>query len=72
MILVGDHQPPALLTGEGASWDVPAHIIASRPALLDRLRQRGFVDGLATTQPAIAQMHTLLPLLLEAFGGDEP
>jgi hypothetical protein len=72
VILVGDHQPPALLTGEGASWDVPAHIIASRPALIDRLRQRGFVDGLATPQPAIAQMHTLLPLLLEAFGGDEP
>ena len=23
MILIGDHQPPALVSGEGASWDVP-------------------------------------------------
>ena len=23
MILIGDHQPPALVSGEGAPWDVP-------------------------------------------------
>ena len=68
MILVGDHQPPALVSGEGASWDVPVHVIASRPALLDRLRRHRFVDGLAPGGATVARMDTLLPLLLDAFG----
>ena len=69
MILVGDHQPPALVSGEGASWNVPVHVIASRGALLDRLRARRFGDGLAPGPDAIARMDKLLPLLLDAFGG---
>ena len=68
LILVGDHQPPSLVSGEGASWDVPVHVIASRPALLDRLRRHGFLDGLAPGDSALARMHTLLALLLDAFG----
>ena len=68
MILVGDHQPPALVSGEGASWDVPVHVIASRPELLDRLRRHGFGDGLAPGSRAVGRMHALLPLLLDAFG----
>ncbi len=69
MILVGDHQPPALVSGEGASWNVPVHVIASRRALLDRLRARRFGDGLAPGTDAVARMDKLLPLLLDAFGG---
>ena len=72
MILVGDHQPPALVSGEGASWDVPVHVIASRPALLDRLRRHRFVDGLAPGGATVARMDTLLPLLLDAFGDAGP
>ena len=68
MILVGDHQPPALVSGEGASWDVPVHVIAGRPALLERLRRHRFVDGLAPGDSSVARMHGLLPLLLDAFG----
>ena len=68
MILVGDHQPPALVSGEGASWDVPVHVIAGRPALLDRLRSQGFHNGLEPGIRTIARMHGLLPLLLDAFG----
>ena len=72
MILVGDHQPPSLVSGEGASWDVPVHVIAGRPALLDRLRGRRFLDGLAPGTRTVAGMHTLLPMLLDAFGDTEP
>ena len=68
MILVGDHQPPALVSGAGASWNVPVHVIASREALLDRLRARRFQDGLAPGSAAVARMDELLPLLLQAFG----
>lgn len=34
LILLGDHQPAPLVTGEGASRDVPVHIIARDPDLL--------------------------------------
>jgi len=67
MIVLGDHQPPALVSGEGAPWDVPVHVIASRRAVLDRLRTRGFRAGLTPARPAISRMHQLLPILLDAF-----
>ena len=41
MILLGDHQPPALVSGEGAPWDVPVHVIASRRDVLDRAGREG-------------------------------
>jgi hypothetical protein len=71
LVVLGDHQPPALVSGEGASWNVPVHVIASRAAVLDRLRARGFRDGLAPQGPVLARMDTLMPILLDAFGNIE-
>ncbi len=70
MILIGDHQPPAMVSGEGAPWDVPIHVITSRRTVLDRLRQRGFATGLTPRRPAVAKMHAVTPVLLDAFGDD--
>lgn len=73
MVLIGDHQPPALVSGEGASWDVPVHVIAARTnrhAVLDALRTEGFRSGLVPSHPKIAKMHELVPMLLNAFSGD--
>lgn len=36
-ILVGDHQPASIVTGDGASRDVPMHIVTGNPELLKRL-----------------------------------
>ena len=71
MILIGDHQPPAAVSGEGASWEVPVHVVTSRHQLLERLIARGFRTGLTPERPTLGAMHTLLPALLDAFG-DEP
>ena len=68
MIVIGDHQPPAAVSGERAPWDVPVHIIASRPELLASLRAHGFADGLTPRRPILGPMHELLPVLLKAFG----
>ncbi len=70
LILIGDHQPPALVTGEGAPWTVPMHVITSRTALLDRLAARGFTRGLRPTGPVRSKMHAVVPALLEAFGDE--
>ena len=45
MIVIGDHQPPAMVSGEGASWDVPAHIITNRHDVLELFEQRSLVPG---------------------------
>ncbi len=76
MILLGDHQPPALVSGQGAPWDVPVHVIASKSAdreqVLDRLRAQGFQTGITPERPASSHMHALLPKLLDAFGDPQP
>ena len=68
MIVLGDHQPPALVSGEGAPWDVPVHVITNRGAVLERLRAHGFRSGIVPARPGLGRMHTLLPIVLDAFG----
>jgi hypothetical protein len=67
MIVIGDHQPPAAVSGRDASWHVPVHVIGSRPHVLDRLREGGFRPGLKPQRPSIGVMHQLAPMLLDAF-----
>jgi hypothetical protein len=68
MVIVGDHQPPAMVSGEGASWDVPVHVITNRAQVLEGLLQRGFWEGLQPRGPSAIKMDGLLPVLLDAFG----
>jgi hypothetical protein len=69
LILIGDHQPARSVSGRGASWDVPVHVISSNPALLARFSARGFRPGLEPRLPALGGMHELTPILLEVFDG---
>jgi hypothetical protein len=68
LVLIGDHQPAAAVSGEGASWAVPVHVVASRPAVLDALRARGFRTGVTPERRPLGPMHALLPTLLSSFG----
>lgn len=68
MIILGDHQPAANVSGEGASWDVPVHVIASRPRILQALQAVGFRPGLTPVRRAAGKMSALGPWLLAAFG----
>ena len=76
LIVLGDHQPPAAVSGEGAPWDVPVHVIVrtgsapDRSRILDRLVARGFRAGVTPRRPALGRMHTLLPVLLDAFSDE--
>lgn len=72
LVLVGDHQPPALVTGPGASWDVPVHIVSRDAALLQRLLDQGFVRGLEPPTHPLGPMHALTGVLLQAFDGSVP
>ena len=68
LVVVGDHQPAAVVAGEGASWDVPVHVVASRDEVLDALLARGFRGGATPGRRSLGPMHALLPTLLESFG----
>ncbi|HET9830335.1 MAG TPA: hypothetical protein VFP91_01440, partial [Vicinamibacterales bacterium] len=67
VILLGDHQPPALVSGEGAPWDVPVHVITSRRDVLESLVAKGFRRGLTPARPDLSKMNDLLRILLDAF-----
>lgn len=66
-VLLGDHQPAANVTGEGASWDVPVHIVSARPELLQRFVSRGFKPGLEPVEPRIGGIFDLTRVLNDAF-----
>ena len=63
-VVMGDHQPPANVTGPGASWDVPIHIISSKPELLAHFKARGFVAGLTPGPATAGSLFDLTPMLM--------
>jgi hypothetical protein len=67
LIVLGDHQPAANVSGEGAPWEVPVHIISRRPQLLQALQAHGFRPGLTPLRPSSGPMNALALWLLEAF-----
>ena len=67
LILVGDHQPAANVSGEGAPWDVPVHIVSANPRLLQAFGERGFRPGLEPQRPVLGALHDLTAMLLAVF-----
>ena len=67
LIVLGDHQPAANVSGEGASWDVPVHIVSDHPDLVARLRNDGFQIGTTPPSQAIGRMQELGPMLIRVF-----
>jgi len=68
LIVLGDHQPAASVSGEGAPWDVPVHIISTRRGILEALERHGFRRGLTPARPPVGKMSELAVWLLDAFG----
>jgi Sulfatase len=67
LIVLGDHQPAANVSGEGAPWDVPVHIISKHRGILQAMQRHGFRDGLTPMRPDAGKMNELAPWLLDAF-----
>lgn len=69
-IILGDHQPAAIITGANASRAVPVHIVTDDAQLLSRFQEEGFTTGMtpgAATQER--PMNELRQLLIDGFGG---
>jgi hypothetical protein len=67
MILVGDHQPAASVSGQDATWDVPVHLITTDENLAQRFAALGFTPGLEPSRPALGAMSDLTRLLLRGL-----
>ncbi len=69
LVVVGDHQPWTIVTGLGASHDVPISVIAHDPAVLNRIAGWGWNDGLRPDPQASAwPMSVFRDRFLRAFG----
>ncbi|MFZ0240124.1 MAG: sulfatase-like hydrolase/transferase [Desulfobacterales bacterium] len=51
IIIMGDHQPNAQVTGPQASWSVPVHVLSRNPELLEPYSRRRYTPGLIPSQP---------------------
>jgi phosphatidylglycerophosphate synthase len=68
VVLLGDHQPP-VVTGEGATHDVPISIIAHDPKVMDDIAGWNWQDGLLPSpQAPVWPMNAFRDRFLAAFG----
>jgi hypothetical protein len=68
MVFLGDHQPAPIITGAGASRDVPITIVARDKAVLDRISGWGWQNGLRPGPDApVWRMDTFRDRFLSAF-----
>jgi hypothetical protein len=68
LVILGDHQPAPIVTGEDASRDVPITIVARDRAVLDRISGWGWQDGLRPgPQAPVWRMNAFRDHFLTAF-----
>ncbi|MGI9419215.1 MAG: sulfatase-like hydrolase/transferase, partial [Geminicoccaceae bacterium] len=68
LIVVGDHQPAPLVTGEGVTRDVPLHVVTGNPKLLQPFLNWGLVPGMHPDDSVeVRRMDVFRDWFLEAF-----
>jgi phosphatidylglycerophosphate synthase len=69
LVVLGDHQPATLVTGEGPTHDVPISVIAHDPKVMARISGWGWQDGmLPSPQAPVWPMDGFRDRFLAAFG----
>ncbi|GGM23803.1 hypothetical protein GCM10011608_05730 [Micromonospora sonchi] len=69
LVIVGDHQPAPVVTGDNPSPDVPIHLLAKDPAVLERITDWGWQEGLTPDAAApVWPMDAFRDRFLTTFG----
>jgi hypothetical protein len=73
LVFLGDHQPAPIVTGQGASRDVPITIVAKDPKVLNRISSWNWTAGLRPTPNApVARLDTFRNQFMTTFGSADP
>ena len=68
LVVLGDHQPATIVSGQGASHDVPISIISKDPAVFGLIAGWRWQDGLVPTPDApVWPMSAFRDRFLDAF-----
>ena len=69
VVMLGDHQPATIVSGQDAGHDVPISIIARDPAVLDRISGWHWAEGLRPPPDApVWRMDSFRDRFLAAYG----
>ena len=69
LVVLGDHQPATIVTGQGAGHDVPISVIAHDPKVMSRIGGWQWQDGLVPSpQAPVWPMSAFRDRFLTAFG----
>jgi phosphatidylglycerophosphate synthase len=69
LVVLGDHQPATVVTGQGASHDVPISVIAHDPKVMDQIAGWSWQDGMSPSPRApVWPMAAFRDRFLAAFG----
>ena len=73
LVVLGDHQPASIVSGEGVSHDVPVSIIAADPAVMDRAADWCWQEGLRPDAGTpVWPMDAFRDRFLTAYGPPPP
>jgi phosphatidylglycerophosphate synthase len=68
-LVLGDHQPHTVISGQGATHEVPMSVIAKDPRVMDRIRGWNWQDGVRPDPKApVWPMQAFRDRFLTAFG----
>ena len=69
LVVLGDHQPATIVTGQGAGHDVPISVIARDPAVMEQVGGWAWEDGMSPSPGApVWPMASFRDRFLTAFG----
>jgi hypothetical protein len=69
VVMLGDHQPATIVSGEDAGHDVPVSVIAADPAVMERISGWAWDDGLRPgTDAPVWRMDAFRDRFLAAYG----
>lgn len=71
VVVIGDHQPPAMVSGPKADWKVPVHVFTRTAGISERLEKAGLRRGAIPQGASLGEMAQFHGIILKALhGGD--
>ncbi len=71
-VVLGDHQPPAIVGGREISWQTPVHVFSRDPELIDAFQTAGFRAGVTPGPVVLGGVENLGLLLLRILNSPPP